>query len=66
MTATIIDFDRDTFRSKMEKVVEGYLEDYSLEDLLEELQVTPFEVFEAAFNAGLIDEELFESFLTSE
>lgn len=66
MTATIIDFDRDTFRDKVEKVIDGYLEDYSFEDLLEELQVTPFETFMAAFDAGLIDEDLFESFLTSE
>lgn len=66
MTAKIIDFDRDTFRDKMEKMFDGYLEDYTYEDLLEELQVNPFDTFMAAFDAGLIDEELFESFLTSE
>lgn len=66
MTATIIDFDRDTFEEKIEKVVEGYLEDYHLEDLFEDLQVSPTEAFLAVLNAGLIDEDLLEAYLTSE
>ena len=47
-------------------VVEGYLEDYSFEDLLEEFDLTPSEVFVHLWEAGLIDELLLENFLTGE
>lgn len=44
---------------QIEEVLNYHLEDYSFEEFLEELDLTPFDVFLAAFNNGLIDEELF-------
>jgi len=41
----------------LEKVIEGYLEDYTIDDLLEELDVDPLEAMVVLFEAGLIDEE---------
>lgn len=50
-----------TISKEMEKAIEDvvamYLEDYSLEDLLEELDVTPEELISLAFAAGMINEE---------
>jgi len=56
----------ETLRDLIQKVVDGYLEDYSFEDFLENFNLTPAEVFLCAFNSGLVDEELLESFLTSD
>ena len=44
---------------QIEEVLNYHLEDYSFEEFLEELDLTPFDVFLAAFNNGLVDEELF-------
>jgi hypothetical protein len=44
-------------KAAIEDVVSMYLEDYSVENLLEELDVTPEEVIVLAFSAGLIDED---------
>lgn len=54
------------FERNLEKVVEGYLEDYSFEEFLENFNVTPVDAFKALFEAGLIDEDVLEAFLTSE
>ena len=43
----------------IEDVLNYHLADYSFEEFLEELDLTPFDVFLAAFNNGLVDEELF-------
>ncbi len=44
---------------QIEEVLNYHLEDYSFEEFLEEFDLTPFDVFLAAFNNGLVDEELF-------
>jgi len=44
---------------QIEDVLNYHLEDYSFEEFLEELDLTPYEVFLNAFNNGLVDEELF-------
>lgn len=56
----------DLVKEKLKNVVEGYLEDYHFDDLLEELQIDPVEAFECLFNNGLVDELVFESFITAE
>lgn len=53
-------------RRLLAKVVEYYLEDYTFEEFLEMFDLTPVEVFECAFNSGLVDETLFENFLSSD
>jgi len=50
---------------EIEDVIDYYLEDYSFEDFLEEFNLTPAEVFIAAFNAGLVDEDLLKDFLNA-
>lgn len=45
-------------RSNIEEFVDLFLEEGSLEDLLEVFDVTPQEAFEVLFNQGLIDEDL--------
>ena len=57
---------KETVAALMEKVIDGYLEDYSFEEFLENFNLTPYEVFMAAFNSGLVDETLLESFLTTD
>lgn len=54
------------FERQLEKVVEGYLEDYSFEEFLENFNISPTEAFKCLFESGLVDEDVFESFLTSE
>lgn len=44
---------------QIEEVLNYHLEDASFEDFLEELNLSPAEVFICAFNNGLVDEELF-------
>lgn len=51
------------FYDKLEVVLDGYLEDYSFQDFLEELNLTPLQVLICAFDNGLIDEQLFETYL---
>lgn len=54
------------FNTDLEIVLDSYLEDYSFEEFLENFNLTPFEVFKCAYESGLVDADLFESFLTSE
>lgn len=42
----------------IEDFLDLYLEDNTLEDLLEHFNVTPIEAFQTLFDSGLIDEEL--------
>lgn len=53
-------------RRLLSKVVEYYLEDYDFEEFLEMFDLTPAQVFECAYNSGLVDEQLFENFLSSD
>lgn len=53
-------------QKQLEDFLETWLEDYSLEDLYEKFNVTPFEVFLCTFNAGLIDEELLERYIPTD
>lgn len=43
----------------IEKVLNYHLEDYSFEEFLEELDLSPLDVFLCAFQNGLVDEDLF-------
>lgn len=51
------------FHINLEKVLDGYLEDYSFEDFLEEFNLTPLEVLICAFDNGLVDEDLFRDYM---
>ena len=44
----------------IEKKVNEYLREHSLEDLLELFDLTPTEVFMRLYEEGLIDEKIFE------
>lgn len=46
----------------IEKIVEDYLEDNSLEEFLEEFDITPAEAVTCLFNSGLIDENDLQRF----
>ena len=56
----------DSLEDKLTEVVEGYLEDYAFEDLLEDFDITPAQAFIVLYNEGLIDETLLEGWLTAE
>lgn len=43
-------------KRKIEKIVEVYLEDNSLEELLEFFNITPFEAVYCLYEGGFIDE----------
>ena len=45
--------------NQIEEVLNYHLEDYSFEEFLEMVDLTPLEVFLCAFNNGLVDEDLF-------
>jgi len=47
----------------LEEVFEGYLEDYTVDDLFEELDIDPIEAIMALYYAGMIDEEKLEIYL---
>ena len=47
-------------KQKIDKRLETLLEQMTLEELLEEFDVTPTEVFELLYDEGMLDEELFE------
>jgi hypothetical protein len=49
-------------KTKTEEFVELYLENGTFEELLEEFDLTPIEVFVVLLENGLIDEELLERF----
>lgn len=50
-------------KTMMEKFLDEFLIDNSLEDILEMLDLDVYEVMELAFESGLIDEELVERLL---
>lgn len=50
-------------KRSFEEVVEGWLEDYSLEDLFEELGLDPTDVIHKMYLSGMIDENLLDGFL---
>lgn len=52
-----------TIHNGIRIVVESWLEDYSLEDFLDELDITPAEAIITLYDAGKIDEEAIERFL---
>ena len=49
-------------KTKTEEFVELYLENGTFEELLEEFDLTPIEVFVVLLENGWIDEELLERF----
>lgn len=50
-------------KTMMERFLDEFLKDYSVEEILEILDVDIYEVLELAFNDGLVDEELVERLL---
>lgn len=46
----------------IENITDWWLETDDLESLLEELQVSPAEVLQAAFEAGLLDTDLLKAY----
>jgi len=50
-------------KTLMEKFLDKYLTDNSIEEILEQLDLDIYEVLELAFSEGLIDEELVERLL---
>lgn len=53
-----------TPKTMMEEYLDSVLEDYSLEEIFEYLQIDVYEVLELAFETGLIDEDLIEDYST--
>jgi hypothetical protein len=51
-----------TPKTMMEEYLDSVLEDYSLEEIFEYLQIDVYEVLELAFETGLIDEDLIEDY----
>ena len=49
-------------KHEAEKFLETWLEEESLEDILEKFDVDPVDAFILIYEAGLIDEELLESY----
>lgn len=52
-----------TIQKQIETVLKMTLEDESFTDFLERFDLTPEEVFTHLYEAGLIDPDLFESYL---
>lgn len=50
-------------KTKMEIFLDEFLNDYSLEEIFEMLNVDVYDAFEATFETGLIDEELIDGFI---
>ncbi len=51
---------------ELEKVLEDYLENNSLEDFLEQHNLTPLEVVEMLWAEGFLDEELLNRMIPSD
>lgn len=49
-----------------EDVINEWIDDYSLEELFEQLDLDPADVLFRMYEAGLIDEDRFEDFLDLE
>jgi hypothetical protein len=56
----------DNIKKDLDLVVAYYLEDYTAEELLENFDLTLADLLLCAYNSGLIDPELLETFLTAE
>jgi hypothetical protein len=50
-------------KRSIEEVIEGWLEDYTLEDLFDELGLDPSDVVHKMYLSGAIDENLLDGFL---
>lgn len=51
------------FERQLEKTIDYHLEQMTLEEFLEEFNVTPFDIILCAFNGGLLDEEVLKSYM---
>lgn len=51
---------------QLEGVLRDALEDMSLEEFFEAFDLTPLEVVETAYDAGLLDDEILESMIPSD
>ena len=51
---------------KLEKILNDNLEYCSFEEFLENFDVTPFELFELAYDSGLIDDDILEGLIASD
>lgn len=51
---------------KLEKVLNDQLEEYSFEEILEMFDLTTIEIFELAYDSGLLSDEILESMLSSD
>lgn len=51
---------------QLEKVLNTYLEDKSLEEFFEEFNLTPLEIVEVIYDEGLLDDEILERFTPSD
>jgi hypothetical protein len=49
--------------TKIEELLDHFLDIETLEELLERFDVSPYEAFEVLFDSGLIDEELINELL---
>ena len=50
-------------KTTMEKFLDAFLNDFTLEEIFEQLDLDVYEVLELAFDEGYIDEELVERLL---
>lgn len=48
---------------RLEKILNDCLEDHSFEEFLEHFDVTPWDLFELAYNSGLIDDEILKALI---
>lgn len=46
-------------RNKFEDKAKEWLEDYSFDDFLEQMDIDPIEAVEILFNSGMIDPDIF-------
>lgn len=53
-------------KEDLTKVVDYYIEDYTVEELLENFDLTLVDLMLCAYESGLIDPDLLEAFLTAE
>ena len=58
--------NNEALRDKFEKTLSYYLQDESFEDFLENFELSPTDVFLCAYNSGLIDDKILETFMVSD
>lgn len=51
---------------QLERILKDQLEDSTLEEFFEQFDLTPFEVVECVYDAGLLDDEILESLVPSD